>query len=96
MIIMKIENMITATEAIRSFADIINKVYYQNQSFDIKKGKIIVASIVPSSNSSPLEAKDLNQFFSNIPKLENNDEKDFQNEIENIRSELKVREIDWD
>ena len=60
---METNNTITATEAIRSFSDIINKVYYQHQTFDIKKGKSIVARIVPYNYSSKIEVKDLVSFF---------------------------------
>ena len=56
---METNNTITATKAIRSFSDIINKVYYQHQTFDIKKGKSIVARIVPYNYSSKIEVKDL-------------------------------------
>jgi hypothetical protein len=54
---MEINNIITATEAIRSFSDIMNKVYYQHQSFDVKKGKVIVARIIPYNHSSKIEIK---------------------------------------
>jgi len=67
---METNNTITATEAIRSFSDIINKVYYQHQTFDIKKGKSIVARIVPYNYSSKIEVKDLVSFFATSPVVE--------------------------
>lgn len=35
--------IVKATEAVRSFSDIINRVYYKGESFDIQKGNNIVA-----------------------------------------------------
>jgi len=93
---MEKNNIITATEAIRSFSDIINKVYYQHQTFDIKKGKSIVARIVPYNYSSKIEVKDLVSFFATSPKLEEGDADIFTNEINELRFKAKAREITWD
>lgn len=93
---MEINNTITATEAIRSFSDIINKVYYQHQTFDVKKGKSIVARIVPYNYSSRIEAKDLASFFAASPKLTEGDSDVLINEMNEIRLKAEVREIKWE
>jgi hypothetical protein len=93
---METNNIITATEVIRSFSDIINKVYYQHQTFDIKKGKSIVARIVPYNYSSRIEVKDLASFFATSPKLEEGDADFLTNEINDLRLKAEAREIKWD
>jgi hypothetical protein len=93
---METNNIITATEVIRSFSDIINKVYYQHQTFDVKKGKSIVARIVPYNYSSRIEVKDLASFFATSPKLEEGDADFLTNEINDLRLKAEAREIKWD
>ena len=34
--------LITATDMIRSFSDVVSRVYYKGETFDIKKGNNIV------------------------------------------------------
>ena len=93
---METNNIITATEVIRSFSDIINKVYYQHQTFDVKKGKSIVARIVPYNYSSRIEVKDLANFFATSPKLEEGDADFLTNEINDLRLKAEAREVKWD
>ena len=93
---METNNIITATEVIRSFSDIINKVYYQHQTFDVKKGKSIVARIVPYNYSSRIEVKDLASFFATSPKLEEGDADFLTNEINDLRLKAEARAIKWD
>ncbi|MFI4984336.1 MAG: antitoxin [Rickettsiales bacterium] len=93
---MDTNNIISATEVARSFSDIINKVYYQHQSYDVKKGKSIVARIVPCNYSSKIEVKDLNSFFANSPKLEDGDGSILIDELEALRTTAKAREIKWE
>jgi hypothetical protein len=93
---MKTNNIITATDAMRSFSDIINKVHYQYQSFDIKKGKSIVARIIPYHHATKVTTKDLNVFFKDSPKLSNDDGTDFVNAIKNLRANAQSRDLQWE
>jgi hypothetical protein len=93
---MENDNIISATEANRSFSDLINKVYYQHQTFNIKKGRAIVARIIPYQYSSKIEAKDLNTFFANSPRIEATDSEAFMSELKEIRSQAEARDIKWD
>ena len=88
--------VITATEANRSFSEIINKVYYQQQSFDIKKGNVVVAKIIPSNLSSKIKVQDLNKFFSNLPKIQDKDLVEFNRTINDIRTTVKTRNLEWE
>jgi uncharacterized protein YkwD len=93
---MKTNNIITATDAIRSFSDIINKVHYQHQSFDIKKGKSIVARIIPYHQPAKITTVDLNDFFKSAPKLSSEDGSSFVNEINELRNNAKTRNFTWE
>lgn len=89
-------HIISATDAARSFSEIINRVYYQGQSFNIKKGKAIVARITPCQRASTLATSDLAAFFMNAPRLDEVDRKEFESQIEQQRKAAKIRDIEWD
>ncbi|WP_425362817.1 antitoxin [Candidatus Tisiphia endosymbiont of Hybos culiciformis] len=84
--------VITVTEAVRSFSDIIGRVHYQRESFDIKKGGNIVARITPAKISDSIAVKDLNEFFRNGPHLDKDDIEEFAKDINTVKS-LKLQ--DW-
>lgn len=77
--------VITVTEMARSLSDIIGQVYYKHNSFNIKKGLNIVATLSPARNKPTIEAKNLNDFFKNAPHLEESDSEEFQNDISQLR-----------
>lgn len=62
--------IVKATEAVRSFSDIINRVYYKGESFDIQKGNNIVAQIIPVENKSSVKVKNLDELLKNGPRLD--------------------------
>ncbi|OZG32215.1 hypothetical protein [Rickettsia endosymbiont of Culicoides newsteadi] len=80
--------VITVTDMVRSFSDIIGRVHYQGESFDIKKG----ASIVAIQNKPTLTLGELNEFFENGPHLDKDDIEGFEEDINVIKS-LKL--TDW-
>ena len=79
-------HLITVTEAVRSFADIIGRVYYKGDEYNIKKGNQIVAHIGPSKNRSTLNLSDLNSFFATCPSLLSDGTEDFERDIESVRA----------
>lgn len=88
--------LITVTEAVRSFADIIGRVYYKGDEYDIKKGNQIVAHIGPSKNRSTLSVSELNSFFATCPNLLPGDAIDFEQDITLIRAAGgEIKDI-WD
>jgi len=89
--------LITATSMARSFSDIISRVHYQGEIFDIQKGANIVARISPAKFRPSLKACDLKDFFANAPKLDKEDIEDFRKDIEDIRKlDLMRRVSKWD
>lgn len=87
--------LITVTEAVRTFTDIIGRVYYRGEEFDIKKGTQIVAHIGPSKNRSTLNVVELTEFFSN-PSLSKEDFEEFEKDINFIRSSVGEIKNKWD
>lgn len=89
-------HLITVTEAARSFSDIIGRVYYKGDEFEIKKGSTVVARLIPSSQKTAFPIKKLNKFFKEGPHLSEDDIEDFQKDIEEIRSLAGDTPFKWD
>lgn len=78
--------LITATDMIRSFSDVVSRVYYKGETFDIKKGNNIVARLSPVKAKATINISGLNNFFKSCPHLEANDAEDFKKILEEVRS----------
>ena len=90
-------HVISATEASRTFSVILNKVHYQGEHYDIKRGKEIIAQIVPVAHKKALmKVTDLNEFFKHLPTIEAADQVAFEKDIEYIRSQNKFQDESWD
>lgn len=89
--------LITVTDMIRSFSDIVGRVYYKGETFDIKKGSNIVARLSPSKEKTSVKVSELGKFLKNSPHLDQEDISNFENDIKEIR-ELKGSErfSKWD
>jgi antitoxin (DNA-binding transcriptional repressor) of toxin-antitoxin stability system len=89
--------VITVTDMMRTFSDVIGKVYYQGESFDIKKGANIVARLSPPKVRPTITGKDLRKFLSSMPHLDNDDIDDFETCIRDIRSQKDTKSFSkWD
>lgn len=82
--------IIKATEVVRSFSDIINRVYYKGESFDVQKGNNIVARITPLENKPSVKVGNLDEFFKNGTHLDPEDADQFMKDIEEIRRNTKI------
>lgn len=91
---MMASNVISATEATRHFSDLLNKVKYQGESFDIKRGREVVARIVPVQPSMP--AKRFKEFLKALPALDEEDREDFLKTIEQTREAMKDMRNVWE
>ena len=88
---------ISATEASRSFSNILNKVHYQGESYEIKRGNEIIAKIIPiTSKKSFLKISDLDKLLKYIPHLDKQDQDAFANDVEKIRTQMKLEDKSWD
>lgn len=77
--------VITATEANRHLSDILGKVQYQQQSFNIKRGKEIIAKLIPAT-SAGIPISELNDFVKCLPPLTNEDRSGMEQILKELRS----------
>ena len=63
------DKTISATEAARSFSEVLNQVQYRDASFSIERGKKVVARLVPSAMPAGLALAELNRLFAGLPRL---------------------------
>ena len=90
-------HVISATEASRTFSVILNKVHYQGEHYDIKRGKEIIAQIVPVAHKkASMKVMDLNEFFKHLPTIDADDQVAFEKDIELMRSQNKFEDKSWD
>lgn len=68
---------VSATEAARQFSELMNRVKYQGQSFEITRGNETVARIVPTSLCGTVQVADLNALFAALPHLNSADVDEF-------------------
>lgn len=90
-------HVISATEASRSFSHILNKVHYQGESYEIKRGKEVIAKIVPAApKKAMLKVSVLNEVFQHLAALQEDDAQAFEKDIQQIRSHMKAEDDSWD
>ena len=73
---------ITATEAARSLSEVLNQVRYQGRRFDVRRGKEVVAQIVPPRPAKGVPIAELNQIFANLPKLGKDEAEKFVKDLQ--------------
>jgi antitoxin (DNA-binding transcriptional repressor) of toxin-antitoxin stability system len=86
---------ISVTEAARNFSDVINRVYYQRQSFLLTRGGTVVAQL--SALHPPLTGAELLRRWSQRPRLEADDAAAWAQELADSKSAIEPpRENSWD
>lgn len=92
-----ISHVITATEAGRNLSNILSKVLYRGESFEIKRGREIIAKIIPvKPHTTEMKVNELNDFFQNLPRLEPGDTRAFAETLQEIRTQVGVEKNKWD
>lgn len=91
---MPVHHIMTATEAARTFSELLNEVRYRGKSFDIKRGKEIIATISPVISSKGVKVQALNEIFHHLPSLDEKDLEDFEKSIKEMRK-LKQDKNPW-
>ncbi len=95
---MTISKTINATEAARNFSDVLNQVKYQETTFDVVRGRDVVARIV-SAGSTPgrtLKVSELDHLFAMLPRLDEEEITAFERDIEESIASLGHEESEWD
>ena len=63
------DKTISATEAARSFSEVLSQVQYRDMSFSIERGRKVVARLVPPALPAGLPLADLNRLLAGLPHL---------------------------
>ena len=90
---------ISATEATRTFSDVLNKVYYQDKTFEIKRGREVVARLIPiqrKTDEKTLTTKEMKCFFEQLPALGEKDREAFETTVAQLRAKNKIEHSKWD
>ena len=87
---------VSATEAARRFSDLLNRVRYQGASFEIARGKEIVARIVPASPPRVVKLAELDELLAKIPRLAPEDSAQFESDVDAMRRLAVTPEPKWD
>jgi len=88
------ERTITVTEAARNFADCVNRVHYQNQSFVLLKNGKPVARLVPESEKI-CTGKDLAEALEHV-ELAPEEAKAWHKDMVAGRKALKPQRNKWE
>lgn len=86
---------INATKAARGFSDLLNKVKYHGQSYEIVRGREAVARIVPAGPLVGAHIADLNRLFDELPRLQEAEREAFENDLRAIRTEAGDEVAGW-
>lgn len=61
---------VSATEAARGFADILNRVRYQDEEYEVVRNGEPVARILPANPAKAITAKEMAQFLGSLPPVD--------------------------
>jgi antitoxin (DNA-binding transcriptional repressor) of toxin-antitoxin stability system len=91
-------HIINATQASRTLSDILNQVRYQGISFEIKRGREIIAKIVPATRAKQkMTGIEFNTLLKRLPSLDAEDSAAFELELKEMRSHLHSEDTHlWD
>ena len=84
---------ISVTQAARQFSDLIKRVVHQGASFELQRGKKVVARLVPAKPPS-VRAGDLHRLFAELPRL-GEDADAFAKDLEAIRRSPPPENNPW-
>ena len=86
---------INVTSAARNLSELLNRVAYQGESFELKRGGKSIARLVPAGPAKQVKVSDLNNLFARIPRLDE-DTDAFVQDINEIRRSMLLEKDSWD
>ena len=89
------DKTISATEAARSFSEVLNQVQYRDMSFSIERGRKVVARLVPPALPAGLPLADLNRLFAGLPHLGPAEAKKRKSEVRTMRRARRPQTRKW-
>lgn len=87
---------ISVTEAVRTFAEIVNRVYYRHENLVLTKGNKDVALLQPAQANKNFSCGELRNLLATSPGLAPDDLKVFRSDIKSSRKTLKTQPNPWD
>jgi hypothetical protein len=90
------DKTISATEAARSFSEVLNQVQYRDMSFSIERGRKVVARLVPPALPAGLSPADLNRLFAGLPHLDPAEARKWRAEVRTMRRARRPQARKWD
>ncbi len=87
---------ITATEASRNFSDLLNRVHYRGERFEVSRGKEVVARIEPAEDKPPMTAAEFFRWFTQKRWLDPEDSLDYERQLRDIRQASGWSDRQWD
>ena len=89
------QQVISVTEAARHFSEMINRVYYQGQTFLLTRGGTVVAQL--SAPQPPLTGAELARRWNQRPRLDASDASTWEAQIDALRASVPpLPESVWD
>ena len=89
------DKTISATEAARSFSEVLNQVQYRDMSYAIERGRKVVARLVPPALPAGLALADLNRLFSRLPHLGPAEASRWRAEVRSFRRARRLQTRKW-
>lgn len=87
--------VISVTEASRNFSDVINRVYYQGQTYLLTRGGIVVAQLTGTGRT--LSARDMLARWEQRPRLDPDDAVAWELDLAELRATVPMPEDSaWD
>lgn len=85
-------NHITVTDLVRRFSDIVNRVYYQRQTFLLTRGNAVVAQLSPATETRT--GAELAQHWRERPRLTADDAARWDAELAALKASIPPLESD--
>ncbi len=76
---------VSVTEAVRNFADLVNRVFYQGLRYRLIRGGREVAELSPPAGSSSVSAADLRAALERMPHLGVEEAEELSKDIDRLR-----------
>jgi hypothetical protein len=89
------DKTISATEAARSFSEVLNQVQYRDMSFSIERGRKVVARLVPPALPAGLALAGLNRLFADLPHLGPEEASRWKAEVRTLRRSRQPQTRKW-
>ncbi len=88
-------NTISVTDAARNFSDVVNRIYYQRQSYLLTRGGTVVARLTPAPE--PLTGARLATLWEDRPRLDPHDAEVWEADLATLRAGVRPPEdAGWD